>query len=113
RAPLRAGMSSARALLSRFFPELFALALGTALTADRLLGVPGPESALLVGALVAPALAAWTAGRVPPPSARALLARALGRATTTLLAASIPLVVRAFTAPFCGGSSALAFFAFG
>src|SRR5690606_11392750 len=106
-------MSAARALLGRLFPELFAFALGVALSFDRLLGVPGPERALLVGALVAPPLAACTAGRSPAPTARASLARAPGRPATTLLPAFAPLVLHSLFVPFCGRGSALAFVALG
>lgn len=106
-------MRRTKAFFARFFPELFAFALGAALTADRLLGIPGPESALLVGGLVAPALAAWTAGRAPKEGARAILGSAILRAYTTLFAAVVPLVVHAAFVPFCGPGEALLFFAYG
>jgi tetratricopeptide (TPR) repeat protein len=102
-----------RAAIGRFFPELFAFALGSALATDRLLGVPGPESALLVGSLVSPALAAFVAGRRPAESARAEVGFALRRSITTLLSAALPLSGHSLFVPFCGGRAALAFFAFG
>jgi tetratricopeptide (TPR) repeat protein len=106
-------MRRASAILARFFPELFAFTLGAAFTVDRLLGVPGPESAVLIGSLVSPALAAWTAGRPPLESGRAALARAIARSLTTLLAAATPLVAHALFVPFCDARTALVFFAFG
>lgn len=102
-----------RALLSRFWAELLALLFGVALSSDRLLGLPGAESSLLIGALFGPVVAIAIALDERESGRLGLIGRALVRAFTLFALVAAPLYLHSLFIPFCAPQEGALFLLFG
>lgn len=102
-----------RSFISRFGAETLALVFGAALTSDRLLGLPGAESSLFLGALFAPIVALTIALDEREHARLGLLVGALSRATRLFLIAITPLYLHTLFVPFCAPIEGGLFLGFG
>lgn len=102
-----------RMYVARFGAEILALVFGIALTFDRLLGLPGAESSLLVGALFSPIVGIAVAldGRVPKKLG--LISASLLRGALLFSLVIAPLYAHSLFEPFCGPRDAALFLSFG
>lgn len=106
-------MNRLRSLVSRFGAELLALLFGAALTFDRLLGLPGAESSLFLGALFSPIVAITIALDERESERFGPVSLALMRAAGLFFLAIIPLYLHALFVPFCAPQEGALFLAFG